>query len=142
MTSLLAFPCQNLPRHVLSRDGSCCGLTGPRDGPTDAYLKGLMALPALPIAWPCIGLSGLRRPTPGGQVPWGVAGISSIALTRDGDLGTVNRLWPCLAGVFGWFDGFYGRGGRSALYILAAEHDLMGPWPGWCGMGGLSGGGA
>ena len=64
-----------------------------------------------------------------------------MALTRDGDLGTVNRLWPCLAGVSRWFDGFYGRGGRSALYILAAEHGLMGPWQGWSGMGGLSGGG-
>ena len=85
----------------------------------------------------------LRTPQthPGGQVPWGVAGISSMALTRDGDLGTVNRLWPCLARVFGWFDGFGGRGGRSALCIFAAEHSLMEPWQGWYGRGALMAGG-
>jgi len=69
------------------------------------------------------------------------AGMSYIALTRDGDFGTVNRLWPDLAGVSRRFDGFYGREGRSALCILAAEHGLMGPWQGWCGRGGLMAGG-
>jgi hypothetical protein len=64
-----------------------------------------------------------------------------MALTRDGDLGTVNRLWPCLAGVSRRFDGFYGRGGRPALYILATEHGLMGPWQRWSGMGNLLAGG-
>ena len=111
------------------------------DGPADACLMGLIPSSALPLAWLCIGLLGHLRPTPG-QVPWGVAGVSSMAPTRDWDLGTVNRLWPCLAGVSRWFDGFYGRGGRSALYILATEHGLMGPWQGWSGMGARSGGGA
>lgn len=45
------------------------------DGPADAYLMGLMVLPALPIAWPCIGFSGLLRPTPGASAMGGGRGI-------------------------------------------------------------------
>ena len=42
----------------------------------------------------------LRTPQthPRGRLPWGVVGVSSIALTRDGDLGTVNRYGPALLG--------------------------------------------
>jgi hypothetical protein len=77
----------------------------------------------------------LRTPQayPGGECHGGVVGVSYMALTRDGDLGIVNRLWLCLAGVFRWFDGFGGREGRSTPYIFAAEHGLVEPWPGWCG---------
>ena len=45
------------------------------DGPADAYLMGLMVLPALPIASPCISLSGLRRSTPGATAMGGGRGI-------------------------------------------------------------------
>ena len=50
----------------------------------------------------------------------------AIVYSPDPRWGFGNRqpLWPCLAGVFGWFDSFGGRGGRSALYIFAAEHGL------------------
>lgn len=51
-------------------------------------------------------------------------------------------VWSCLAGVSRRFDGFGRRGGRYALYILAAEHGRMEPWQGWYGMGGIAGGGA
>jgi hypothetical protein len=62
------------------------------DGPADAYLMGLMVLacPADSMAL----YQPLRTPQahPRGRLPWGVAGVSSMALTRDGGFGTVNRL--------------------------------------------------
>jgi hypothetical protein len=53
----------------------------------------------------------------------------------------LSTVWPCPAAVSRRFDGFYGKGGRSALYIFAAEHGLLEPWQGWYGRGGLAGGG-
>jgi hypothetical protein len=41
------------------------------DWPADTYLAGLMIMAALPIAWPCISLSGLLRPTPGASAMGG-----------------------------------------------------------------------
>jgi hypothetical protein len=72
-----------------------------------------------------------------------MGGGRDIVYGPDPRWGFGNRqpLWPCLAGVSRWFDGFGGREGRSALYILATEHGLMGPWQGWCGIGALMAGG-